>query len=384
MTAAVTKDPETFERRLEAGAMVLADRGLVCIDEFDKMLDHDRVSIHEVMEQQTVTISKAGIHTSLNARCSVLAAANPIYGHYNVNKKPSENISLPDSLLSRFDLLFIIVDRMEEENDRKIAKHVLKMRCSGVSSHLNPQSNMFDDPSIYDDSAPKTAPVFAKNKYGANSSSSKKIYSVDFIKKYIMYAKATVNPVLTEKACEYICEIFPDLRQNESEKTLPVTPRTLESLIRLTIAHAKSRLSKDATEEDAMVAYKLISFALFNDKTPKEIKNLQPQRNLNNQNEIRIENNTLDQNSEKSEIQLGKEDMDESEDLVDPSENDFETFKSKLNSLKIRDSISFDQLLMRLNHNSHKQYSRSILDSILKALDKDEYLNYEDSIIYIL
>lgn len=246
LTAAVTQDSETGERKLEAGAMVLADRGFVCIDEFDKMSDQDRVAIHEVMEQQTVTIAKAGIHTSLNARCSVVAAANPVYGSYNRSKKTTENIGLPDSLLSRFDLLFILLDSVDEDTDKMISDHVLRQhryrgQASEESTLLQQQGN--DQEGENEAEETPMFEKFNKNLHGTRGRSDK-IYSQAFIKKYVRYCRK-IKPRLSEEASNSIATLYAEIRgaNDIASGALPITPRTLETLIRLATAHAKCRLS---------------------------------------------------------------------------------------------------------------------------------------------
>ena len=283
LTAAVTSDKETGERRLEAGAMVLGDRGVVCIDEFDKMSDIDRVAIHEVMEQQTVTIAKAGIHTSLNARCSVIAAANPIYGQYDTHKDPHKNIALPDSLLSRFDLLFVVTDDIDDFRDRQISEHVLRMhryRQPGTEEGAPVREQQHQTLGVgIDEEQDASQPTQVYEKFnimlhagvtvtsGRGSARRVDVLSIPFIKKYIQYAKLQRKPVLTKGAADHIVATYSALRNDELEgnqrKTSPMTARTLETLIRLATAHAKARLSHKVEDKDAEAAESILRFALF-------------------------------------------------------------------------------------------------------------------------
>ncbi|XP_003493720.1 DNA replication licensing factor Mcm3 [Bombus impatiens] len=287
LTAAVTIDNETGERRLEAGAMVLADRGIICIDEFDKMSDIDRTAIHEVMEQGKVTIAKAGIHVSLNARCSVLAAANPVYGRYDQYKTPMENIGLQDSLLSRFDLLFVMLDIVDSEQDQIISDHVVRMHryrstkekdgeALPLGSKVDILSTKNPDQILPDENDTQIYQKYDPLLHGLLQSKSDQLLTISFMRKYIHIARC-MKPKLTEEASEVIASEYSKLRSEESissdvARTQPVTARTLETLIRLSTAHAKARLSKNVTADDAHAAIELVEFAYFKRVLEKEKK----------------------------------------------------------------------------------------------------------------
>ncbi|MEM1889490.1 MAG: minichromosome maintenance protein MCM [Pyrobaculum sp.] len=223
LTAAVVRDKLTGEFYLEAGALVLADKGVAVIDEIDKMDAKDRVALHEAMEQNTVSISKAGIVATLNARAAVLAAANPAFGRYLPNRTVAENIDLPVSLLSRFDLIFVIRDEPREDFDTAVAGHILDL-------HSGRPPEAFRD-----------------------------VLRPEFLRKYIMYARRYVKPVLSEEAKERIRRFYLEMRKRYQGPgtAIAITARQLEALIRLTIAEAKMRLSPIATGEDAERAIRL-------------------------------------------------------------------------------------------------------------------------------
>merc|ERR1711962_1453854 len=219
LTAAVMKDTLTGEMMLEGGALVLADQGICCIDEFDKMADQDRTAIHEVMEQQTVSIAKAGIMTTLNARVSILAAANPAYGRYNPKKSMSDNIQLPAALLSRFDLLWLIADRPDRENHLRLAQHITYVH----QNNINP-------PQQY-------TPL-----------------DMSLMRRYIAMCQKQV-PLIPPELRDYIvgcyCELRKESRAEENKNTTTFTSaRTLLAILRLSTALARLRTAQTVEKDD--------------------------------------------------------------------------------------------------------------------------------------
>ncbi|CAD7077331.1 unnamed protein product [Hermetia illucens] len=434
LTAAVTTDQETGERKLEAGAMVLADRGVVCIDEFDKMSDIDRTAIHEVMEQGRVTISKAGIHASLNARCSVLAAANPVYGKYDQYKTPMENIGLQDSLLTRFDLLFVMLDNIDKENDKTIADHVVRMHryrnpleqdgevtCTGSSYEdtLSMANNVKEEKqgiAIYE--------KYNASLHGKLRSKSEKVLTVDFMRKYIHIAKC-LKPKLSEQACEVIANEYSRLRTQEIMesnvmRTQPVTVRTLETLIRLATAHAKARLSNIVTSQDAKIAIELVQYAYFKKVLEKEKR----KRNRDDEDDSSKADDNETTDSEpasttkrhKPEDTMLQDSEETTTDIVDRDEaatpaksrrlesttgeskttrsstqtiskERLEIFKTNLSSCfrKMREqSLPKQTLVEHINENVSDAFSEGEIDAAISQMTEDNQIMLADGVVFLI
>ena len=225
LTAAVVRE-KGGSMSLEAGALVLADKGIACIDEMDKMRPEDRVAIHEAMEQHTVSVAKGGIVATLNARTAVLAAANPSLGRYEPNRTVAENVPLPVTILSRFDLIFVLRDVPNKESDGKMSRHILEIHRRGIS------------------------PVEAQ-------------VDAELLRKYVSFAK-TVKPALTVEAAKQLSDFYLAMRAASETEGSPVaiTARQLESLVRISEARARVALRKDVTSEDAAAAITLMKRSL--------------------------------------------------------------------------------------------------------------------------
>ena len=238
LTASVKRDFATNEWVLEAGALVLADKGICLIDEFDKMNEKDRTSIHEAMEQQSISISKAGIVTSLRARCSVIAAANPIQGRYNPQLSFKDNVDLSDPILSRFDILCVVRDEIDEEVDHDLSTFVINqhMKTHPIARKYNIINQTLD---VRKDDSER--------------------YDLQTLKNYIKYARDTCRPQLTNANTEIIKQFYMKLRQESIDSSgINIAVRHIESLVRMSVAHAKMHLRSEVKKEDVDLAIRVM------------------------------------------------------------------------------------------------------------------------------
>ncbi len=243
LTAAAVRDDFGEGRwTLEAGALVLADNGFAAIDELDKMDERDTAAMHEAMEQQTVTISKAGIMATLKSRCSILGAANPKFGRYDQNRPIVDQIDFPPPLISRFDVIFKIIDQPSRDKDEKLAQHILAAHKVG-EIYRSLESNKIENIEVEEEKE-MVAPI-----------------DKETLRKYVSYARAKIFPRLSEEAIQILKDEYVNTR-NAGGESIPITARQLESTIRLAEAAARARLSPVVTPKDALLAKAVVDFYL--------------------------------------------------------------------------------------------------------------------------